>query len=123
MHIPLIYFYHLHQCRISTDDSIYSLLSLSFYIFVSIKYIEELKIMTVELKQDTAMELITFKLNYLSQLIDEILSKWNQENIDDFLSHAKTGKLENAEMDAISARQLDADYQRLKKLLNSIERR
>jgi hypothetical protein len=78
--------------------------------------------MTVELNQDTAKELISFKLTHLSKLIDEILAKWDQDNTEDFIKRTKSGELEDAEMDAISLRQLDADYHRLKQLLFSIKR-
>jgi len=53
-------------------------------------------------------------------LINEILDKWNEENVDDFIEKARSGVLENAEMDAISLRQITADYQKLKNLLYSI---
>ena len=78
--------------------------------------------MNVEIKQETAQELIKFKLEHLSKLINKILEKWNEENIDDFIEKARSGVLENAEMDAISLKQIEADYQRLKDLLNSILR-
>ena len=78
--------------------------------------------MNVEIKQETAQELIKFKLEHLSKLINKILEKWNEENVDDFIENARSGVLENAEMDAISLKQIEADYQRLKDLLNSILR-
>ncbi|MHA1521500.1 MAG: hypothetical protein ACTSRK_15060 [Promethearchaeota archaeon] len=53
-------------------------------------------------------------------MINEILDKWNEENVDDFIEKARSGVLENAEMDAISLRQITADYQKLKNLLYSI---
>lgn len=76
--------------------------------------------MSVELKQETAKDLITFKLEHLSKLINSILAKWNQDNIDDFLEKAHLGILENAEMDAISLKQIAYDYKELKALLSSI---
>ena len=76
--------------------------------------------MNVEIKQETAQELIKFKLEHLSKLINKILEKWNEENVDDFINKARSGVLQNAEMDAISLKQIEADYQRLKNLLNSI---
>ncbi|TFG19436.1 MAG: hypothetical protein EU530_06235 [Promethearchaeota archaeon] len=78
--------------------------------------------MTVEMEQETAKELITYKLSNISKLIDSILSKWNQSSIEELLEKAKTGELLEAEMDAISLKQLHADQQRLNKLLNSIEK-
>ncbi len=78
--------------------------------------------MNVEINQETAQELIIFKLEHLSKLINKILEKWKEENSDDFIDKARSGVLENAEMDAISLKQITADYQRLKNLLNSILR-
>ena len=78
--------------------------------------------MNVEINQETAQELIIFKLEHLSKLINKILEKWKEENVDDFIDKARSGVLENAEMDAISLKQITADYQRLKNLLNSILR-
>ena len=72
--------------------------------------------MSVEIKQETAKDLITFKLEHLSKLIDSILAKWNQNNIEEFLSKARSGELENAELDAISLKQINFDYQELKNL-------
>jgi 6-phosphogluconate dehydrogenase len=76
--------------------------------------------MSVSLEKETAKELISFKLHHIQEEIQKILKKWNEDNTDDFISKAKKGILENAEMDAISIRQLVADYKRLKKLLESI---
>ncbi len=78
--------------------------------------------MSVEIKQEIAQELITFKLEYLSKLINEILEKWDEPNIDDFMDKARKGVLPDAEIDAISIRQILADYRRLKDLLSSILR-
>ncbi len=76
--------------------------------------------MNVSIERDTFEELITFKLQYIQDLIRSILKKWNEENSDDFIKKAKTGELENAEMDAISMRQLIADNNRLKKTFDSV---
>jgi len=76
--------------------------------------------MSVSLKKETAKELISFKLHHIQEEIQKILKKWNEDNTDDFISKAKKRILENAEMDAISIRQLVADYKRFKKLLESI---
>ena len=76
--------------------------------------------MDVSIERETAKELISFKLHHIQDLIHSILNKWDQENTDDFISKAKSGLLENAEMDAITMRQLILDYERLKELLDSI---
>ncbi|WP_371804107.1 hypothetical protein [Candidatus Lokiarchaeum ossiferum] len=76
--------------------------------------------MSVEINQEIAQELITFKLEHLSKIINETLEKWNETNADEFIDKARNGILKNAEMDAISIRQILADYKRLKELLTSI---
>ena len=76
--------------------------------------------MDVSIERETAKELISFKLHHIQDLIHSILNKWDQENTDDFISKAKSGLLENAEMDAITMRQLILDYERLKELLDSL---
>jgi len=77
--------------------------------------------MSVSIEKETARELITFKLKHIQEEIQAILNKWEEDNTDDFISKAKSDILENAEMDAISVRQLVADYKRLKDLLESIK--
>jgi len=76
--------------------------------------------MNVSIERETVKELITFKLQYIQDLIRSILDKWAEENSDDFISKAKSGELENAEMDAITMRQLIADYNKLRELLDSV---
>jgi len=76
--------------------------------------------MDVSIEQETAKELISFKLHHIQDLIHTILDKWNENNTDDFISKARSGLLENAEMDAISIRQLVVDYKKLKNLFDSI---
>lgn len=72
------------------------------------------------MERETAKELISFKLQYLQETMRSILEKWGEENYEDFVSKARQGILENAEMDAISIRQLVADLERLQALLDSI---
>ena len=68
----------------------------------------------------TLEELITFKLQHLQNLMRSILEKWKEENSEDFISKARSGELKDAEMDAISMRQLLADYDRLKNIYDSV---
>lgn len=76
--------------------------------------------MNVSIERETLKELITFKLQHLQDLISSILDKWGEDNSDDFISKAKSGDLENAEMDAITMRQLIVDYNKLQKLFHSV---
>ncbi|MHA1659677.1 MAG: hypothetical protein ACTSUT_11220 [Promethearchaeota archaeon] len=76
--------------------------------------------MNVSIERETVKELITFKLQHTQDLIRSIINKWDMDNFDDFMTKAKSGELENAEMDAISVRQLITDYNRLKDLLDTV---
>jgi hypothetical protein len=76
--------------------------------------------MDVSIERDNLKELITFKLQHTHDLIRSILEKWGEENSDDFISKAKSGELENAEMDGITMRQLMAGYIKLRELLDSV---
>ena len=76
--------------------------------------------MDVSIERETAKELISFKLHHIQELIHSILDKWGEDNTDDFVSKAKSGLLDNAEMDAITIRQLIIDYKRLKELFDSL---
>ena len=63
--------------------------------------------------------MIMKKLEIMNEKINSILRKWDQDNIEHFITKARSGELENAEMDAISLRQLLADCFLLKKQLNN----
>ncbi len=76
--------------------------------------------MSIKIERETLEELITFKLQHLQNLMRSILDKWKEENSEDFISKAKNGELKDAEMDAISMRQLLADYDRLKNIYDSV---
>ena len=77
--------------------------------------------MTISLDSETARELITFKLNSLQITLNDILSHWNQDTVEEFIQKAKSGELENAEMDAITVRQLIKDIDKLQSLLSSVK--
>jgi len=76
--------------------------------------------LNVSIERENVKELITFKLQHTQDLIRSIINKWDMDNFDDFMTKAKSGELENAEMDAISVRQLITDYNRLKDLLDTV---
>lgn len=52
------------------------------------------------------VELIIFKLSYITKEIDTILKRWNEDVIEIFLEKAKDGSLEEAENDEIDLKQL-----------------
>ena len=78
--------------------------------------------MTITLENEVAEDLIKFKLQYIQETITSILIKWNEDNIEDFIKKAKTGELADAEMDAITVRQLAKDVEKLTTLLKSVRK-
>lgn len=76
--------------------------------------------MSITLDKPLAMELINFKLNYLTKEINNILDHWKEDTIESFLQKAKDGRLEEAENDAIELKQLVAEEEKLRKLVESI---
>ena len=78
--------------------------------------------MTITLENDVAEDLIKFKLQHLQETITSILSDWNEENVEDFINKAKSGELLNAEMDAITIKQLVVDVDKLTVLLKSVRK-
>ena len=48
-----------------------------------------------------AKDLIDTKHNLIIKEINNILSKWDQDSIEEFIDKAKSGELDNAEHDAI----------------------
>ena len=78
--------------------------------------------MTITLENEVAEDLIKFKLQYIQETITSILNKWNEENVEDFIKKAKTGELADAEMDAITIKQLAKDVEKLTTLLKSVRK-
>ena len=76
--------------------------------------------MSIKIERETLEELITFKMQHLQTFMRSLLNKWEEENSEDFIQKAKSGELKDAEMDAISMRQLLADHDRLKSIHDSI---
>ena len=73
---------------------------------------------TITLDFDTAKDLIDTKHRLVVEGLNEILKKWNQISVQDFLSRVTSGELEEAEHDAI----LLANYQDELKKLDSLLR-
>ncbi|MFX0125384.1 MAG: hypothetical protein ACFFAE_17275 [Candidatus Hodarchaeota archaeon] len=78
--------------------------------------------MTITLENEVAEDLIKFKLQHIQETISSILIKWSEDNIDDFIKKAKTGELADAEMDAITLKQLAKDIEKLTILLKSVRK-
>jgi hypothetical protein len=77
--------------------------------------------MTITLDNKIAEDLIKFKLRSVQNTLSKILTDWNQDNAEDFIEKARTGELPDAEMDAITVRQLISDLEKLESLLKSIK--
>ena len=60
----------------------------------------------VSVNKDIIEELLDFKMRYLNDEIQKILSKWNYRHSETFLDDARNGTLCEAEDDAISLHQL-----------------
>ena len=76
--------------------------------------------MSITLDKPLAKDLINFKLNYLTKEINKILEHWGEDIIESFLQKAKDGRLEEAENDAIELKQLVAEEEKLRKLIESL---
>ena len=76
--------------------------------------------MNVSLDKKVAEELITFKLRRIQAIIEEILQRWNENSIEDFLEKARDGTLEEAENDAVELRQLVFEEEQLQQLLENL---
>ena len=77
--------------------------------------------MTVNLENKVAEDLIKFKLQWIKDTLNKILTNWKSDNAEDFIEKARSGKLPDAEMDAITVRQLISDLDELESLLMNIK--
>ena len=78
------------------------------------------KLITFNLENKIAEDLIKFKLQWVKETLNKILTNWNISNAEDFIEKARSGKLLDAEMDAITVRQLLSDLDELESLLITI---
>jgi hypothetical protein len=60
----------------------------------------------IPVEKELLEELLDYKLKFLNKEIDKILTKWSYTNPNLFLQHAKDGTIEEAELDAITLKQL-----------------
>ena len=77
--------------------------------------------MTVTLDPEIARDLIETKLRVLTEKIDAILNKWNLRSIDELVEGAKTGKIPEAEDDAIDLQNLQDKRNQIEKLLLGLQ--
>jgi hypothetical protein len=61
-------------------------------------------------------ELVDFKLHHLIHEVNEIIEKWGYGDAIKFMEDARNGTLQEAEIDAISLRQLLADREKLEQI-------
>lgn len=76
--------------------------------------------MDVSLKKEVAEELITYKLRRIQSIIEDILTRWKEKSIEEFLQKAKEGILQEAENDAIELKQLVSEEEKLQNLLKKL---
>ncbi|TFG17281.1 MAG: hypothetical protein EU530_10850 [Promethearchaeota archaeon] len=67
----------------------------------------------VTMDRDLAEDLVNSKLRIIVGEIDKILQKWNYKSIQGFLSDSRSGKIRDAEDDAIVIRNLMDDKEEL----------
>ncbi len=76
---------------------------------------------SIPIEKEVVEELITFKLNRIETLIQEILKRWNEDATNVFIEKARNGTYHNAENDAIELRQLLLEEEKLHNLLKKIK--
>lgn len=74
----------------------------------------------VSLPYEIARGLIESKIRDLNQKVDQILTKWNQVDIDAFQKGVREGKISEAETDAIIAGNLVERLYELKKIFQNL---
>jgi hypothetical protein len=67
----------------------------------------------ISVEIDFMVDLIDFKLRYLKEEIERILTKWKYNSSSEFLKHAKDGTLSEAEEDAIIIKNLQDQIEEL----------
>lgn len=70
---------------------------------------------TVSIEKSLAISLLDKKLKILIDHVNEILNRWKYESGEDFIRDAKSGKIREAEDDAITLRHL---YDQIEELHN-----
>ena len=61
---------------------------------------------TITIDRNLAVNLINSKLRLINEAIEEILTRWDYDSSQQLIDDARTGKIEEAEDDAIGLRQL-----------------
>ena len=74
----------------------------------------------VSIEKEILENLVSFKLNRIQKIIQEILDRWKENSTTLFIEKARNGTYENAENDAIELRQLLLEEKKLNELLKKI---
>ena len=74
----------------------------------------------ISIEKEILENLVSFKLNRIQKIIQEILDRWKENSTTLFIEKARNGTYENAENDAIEIRQLLLEEKKLNKLLKKI---
>ena len=74
--------------------------------------------MTIEISRDLALDLIHSRIRERDSQIELILSRWGKVTIEDFIVSVKTGKIIEAEDDAIDIENLRDKRNKIKELLS-----
>ncbi len=72
----------------------------------------------VSLNKELAEDLINSKLRIIVEEMEKILQKWKYDSIELFLTDSKSGKIRNAEDDAIVIQNLLDDQEELHQIKN-----
>ena len=72
----------------------------------------------VSLNKELAEDLVNSKLRIIVEEIEKILQKWKYDSIELFLTDSKSGKIRNAEDDAIVIQNLLDDQKELHQIKN-----
>ncbi len=76
--------------------------------------------MAISFDPEVARDLIETKLRVLTEKIDLILNKWELSSIDELIEGARTGKLPEAEDDAIDLQNLHDKRSQIEKLFTGL---
>ena len=74
----------------------------------------------ISIEKEILENLVSFKLNRIQKIIQEILDRWKENSTTLFIEKARNGTYENAENDAIELRQLLLEEKKLNKLLKKL---
>ncbi len=72
----------------------------------------------VSIKKELAEDLINCKLRAIAEEIEKIMNRWKYDSVQLFLEDSKSGKIRNAEDDAIVLQNLIDDKKELHQLKN-----